>query len=69
MSSYGLVLMLLALLKDMSVFNPNLEAVPAGSQLFMVNLGKTFAHFLLVFGEQFSVQHFSIDENSNFAEN
>lgn len=69
MSSYGLVLMLLALLKDMSVFNPGQETAAFGSQLFMINLGKAFAHFLLVFGEQFSVQHFSIDENSNFVEN
>jgi len=69
MSSYGLVLMLLALLKDLTVFNPALETFPVGSQLFMVNLGKTFAHFLLVFGEQYSTQHFCIDENSEFSEN
>ena len=55
LSSYGLVLMLLALLKDSKLQDPNLEAYPAGSHSFKVNLGKTFAHFLTVFGEAVSI--------------
>ena len=37
--------------------------------MYNMNLGKTFAHFLLVYGEQYSIQHFCIDENSEFVEN
>ena len=69
LSSYGLVLMLLALLKDLALSKFNLESAPVGSLNYNVNLGKTFAHFLLVYGEQYSTQHFCIDENSEFAEN
>lgn len=69
LSSYGLVLMLLALLKDLALANFNLEFAPVGSHQYKVNLGKTFAHFLYVYGEQYSTQHFMIDENSEFAEN
>ena len=69
LSSYGLVLMLLALLKDLALSKFNLESSPVGSLNYNVNLGKTFAHFLLVYGEQYSTQHFCIDENSEFAEN
>ena len=69
LSSYGLVLMLLALLKDFKRHDPSLEAYPAGSHHFKVNLGRTFAHFLMVYGEQYSTQHFCIDENSDYVEN
>ena len=61
--------MLLALLKDLALSKFNLESAPVGSLNYNVNLGKTFAHFLLVYGEQYSTQHFCIDENSEFAEN
>ena len=61
--------MLLALLKDLTLSNVNLEQAPAGSLIYNMNLGKTFSHFLLVYGEQYSTQHFCIDENSEFAEN
>ena len=61
--------MLLALLRDLSLWNFNLEFALVGSSNYNINLGKTFAHFLLVYGEQFSTQHFCIDENSEFAEN
>ena len=33
-----------------------------------MQLGKTFNHFLTVYGEQFSPQHFRIDENSDYVE-
>ena len=66
LSSYGLVLMLLAVLKDKTLQNPGLESVPPDSQLFKQYLGSTFAHFLQVFGDHFSTQHFVIDENSEF---
>ena len=54
LSSYGLVLMLLALIKDFSVYNPSLESSALDPKLFVINLGKTFSHFLQVFGQDYS---------------
>mmetsp|Transcript_33104 Transcript_33104/g.43597 ORF Transcript_33104/g.43597 Transcript_33104/m.43597 type:complete len:112 (+) Transcript_33104:1280-1615(+) len=54
LSSYGIVLMLLALLKDLSVYNATLESSAPDSKLFLLNLGKTFSHFLQVFGTEYS---------------
>ena len=65
MSSYGLVLMILAILKDMGKSFRNFE-VPG--QLFEKHLGRAFIHFLAVYGEQFSTQYQTIDEHSDFIE-
>ena len=51
MSSYALVLMIIALLRDMAKASVNLER--EGPQ-FAGNLGRAFTHFLAVYGEQFS---------------
>ena len=61
--------MILALIKDFQVFNPTLESSTPDSKLFMINLGRTFSHFLQVFGADYSTQHLMIDENSEFSEN
>ena len=65
MSSYGLVLMIIAILKDMGKSFRNFE-VPG--QLFEKHLGRAFIHFLAVYGEQFSTQYQTIDEHSDFIE-
>ena len=67
MSSYGIVLMILALLKDMGKAYPNLELQK--DALFAISLGRAFTHFLTVYGEQFSTQYFCIDEHCEFVEN
>ena len=51
--------MILGVLKDLSRHNENFELpLDSDSHEATVNLGKTFSHFLLVFGEQYSTQHF-----------
>ena len=65
MSSYALVLMIIALLRDMGKAWVHLER--DGPQ-FEGNLGRAFTHFLAVYGEQFSTQHFGIDERCEFVE-
>ena len=50
-SSYGLVLMILALLQDMIRTEPNLEKMTA--DYFYYNIGKTLTHFFEVYGESF----------------
>ena len=69
MSSYGLVLMIIALLRDMGKAFMNLER--DGPQ-FAGNLGRAFTHFLAVYGDPengFSTQHLAIDEHCEFVEN
>ena len=61
--------MLVALLKDLALSNSAIQTAIPESPTFKVNLGLTFAHFLHVFGEQYSTQHFCIDENNDFVEN
>ena len=51
MSSYGLVLMIIAILKDMGRPQPGFEQRGPNFEKY---LGKAFIHFLAVYGEQFS---------------
>ena len=47
MSSYGLVLLVLALLKDLGVFYPSFER----AQNYVMWLGRAFTHFFSVYGD------------------
>ena len=49
LSSYGMVLMLLALIKDLKRSEHDLER--GQDSVFESQLGKTFCHFLTVYGE------------------
>ena len=57
--------MIIALLKDMRRSNFQLESP---GPTFERHLGRAFIHFLAVYGEQFTTQSQSIDENSDFIE-
>jgi hypothetical protein len=50
MSSYGLVLLVLALLKDIGRQFPNFEKPMLTHQQYMLNLGQAFTHFFLMYG-------------------
>ena len=67
MSSYGLVLMIIALLKDMGKTFANLEQQEGRN--FRINLGRALTHFLAVYGDQFQTQYFCIDDQCEFVEN
>lgn len=51
MSSYGLVLLVLALLKDMARMNPPLEYFPPQMPQSLMSLGRVFTHFFSVYGD------------------
>lgn len=51
MSSYGLVLFVLALLKDMERMNPHLEYFPPHMPQSLMSLGRVFTHFFMVYGD------------------
>ena len=46
--------MLIAMLKDLTLQIPTLETAKPDSNTFRNSLGKAFAHFLQVFGDQYS---------------
>jgi len=60
MSSYGLVLMIIAVLNDLSKVIDNLESND------QVNLGRAFIHFFNIYGEQFSQLTHGINEHNQF---
>ncbi len=65
-SSYGLVLMILALIDDMRRTEPQLER--GTSDFFEFSLGKALACFFLVYGESFQTQFCMVNGKNEFAE-
>lgn len=65
-SSYGLVLLILALIEDMKKSEPQLERGQA--EFFEFHLGKALASFFYIFGECFQTQICKINDQNEFTE-
>jgi DNA polymerase sigma len=62
-SSYGLVLMILALLHDLTRADSKFE-----KEFFEFNLGRALIHFFQVYGESFQTQYYLINAENEFSE-